>query len=286
MRLRSSQLLWIRPFNPVYEGDDSGESDGGGSGSGDDTLSGGGGGSGGGGTEQEKKFSQADINKFLAEDRKKHQKQRDDTVKQLENLRKSQSLTAKERDELTARIEEIQNQALSKEELAKKERDKILNDHKAELTKAVSERDTWKNRYNSETTVRAITDAAVDNDAINPRLVVAFLQPNTRLVEDLDDEGKPAGTFTARVKFQDADKEGKPINLDLTVPEAVKRMREITDQFGSLFKTSSQGGVGGSGNADAKNKSGESLRELMSDPVKYREWRKKNKDLDLSKLRR
>jgi len=62
----------------------------------------------------------------------------------------------------------------------------------------------------------------------------------------MDDNGEPTGMLAPKVKFPDTDKDGKSVILDLTVTEAVKRMKELTDQYGNLFKGTAAGGIGGS----------------------------------------
>ncbi len=68
--------------------------------------------------------------------------------------------------------------------------------------------------------------------------------------------------------------DGKPVTLDVSVKDAVKRMREM-DEYANLFIGDGTGGTGGS----TRNSSGGNLNvaELAKDPVKYREARKAGK---------
>lgn len=191
-------------------------------------------------------FTQEDVNKFLAEDRRKHKAQTEKTIAELEQLKKSKSLSDQERVTLANRIEELSNQILTKEQLLEKEKAKLQNEHKTQLQKESEEKEGWKKRYTESTITRSIVDAASSNDAFSAEQVVALLQPHTKLVEDVDSDGNALGTFTPRVKFSDVDKDGKPIILDLSVPEAVKRMKDTPEKYGNLFKANIASGIGGS----------------------------------------
>lgn len=218
-----------------------------------------------------KTFSQEEMNKILADDRRKHQGQTRQALEELESLKAKAELTAQEREDLETRISSMRSEIMTKEELAKKAKDKTDNAHKDEVTTVTKDRDHWKGKYTESTIQRTITDAAVANDAHVPEQIVAILRPNTQLVEALDAEGKPTGELIPKVKFSDTDKDGKPVTLDLTIPEAVKRMREI-EKYLNLFKGEGVGGIGSLSRPGGKDAD---LKTLAKDPKAYREARKK-----------
>lgn len=250
----------LKPWLIIYEGE------------GGDSGDGGEGGEDGG--EVDKKFSQDDVNKMLAEDRRKHKATLDKTIRELEALRTKKSLTDDERKELDKRIEELNTTLLTKEELAKKEKDKIIRKHQEEQEKLSNELTSWKSRFTDSTVKRSITDAAVEFNAFVPEQIVAILHPMTRLSEIMDGD-TPTGEYVAKVRFPDTDKDGKPITLDLAVPEAVKRMTEIEKYF-NLFRTE---GTGGLNSRPVKGSENIDIREIAKDPKKYREARKAGKIL-------
>lgn len=219
----------------------------------------------------EKKFSQDDLNRFLAEERRKLEKQNQQVIKQLENLKKNSELTSKQKEELESRIEQLQNPFLTKEELAKKEQEKLAKQYTQEKESLANELGTWKTRYADETVKRSIMDAAVANEAYNPDQIVEILRTKTTLTEDADEDGKLQGSFTPKVKFKSSDKEGKTITLDLTVPEAIKHMKDTPEKWGNLFKSGVSGGIGATTKPGGKRGIPD-----FKDPVAYREWRKKN----------
>lgn len=268
-----------KPWYAVYEGEGSGgdgAGDGGevtGEGTGAGAGAGTGAGTGGGAGDDDKpKFTQTQLNKFLAEEKRKHQKQVEKQVSELEQLKKSKNLSDKERESLASRIEDLNNSVLSKEELSRKNEEKLKGEHKRQLESATNERDEWKNRYTQSTITRSIMDEAISAEAYSPNQIVALLQGSTRLVEVLDESGNVVpGQFVPKIKFADTDKEGKPTTLDLTVKEALKRMKDRADEFGNLFKSGVSGGLG-----DSKNRTiGKDVDPSKLTPAQYREYRKK-----------
>jgi hypothetical protein len=217
-----------------------------------------------------KTFTQEDVNRMLAEDRRKHKAQVDKHVLELENLKKSKTLTDKEKETLTSRIDELQNSLLTKEQLSVKEQEKLKKQSEEIAQKLTSERDLWSKRYHDSTIKQAITSEAAKAEAFDPDSLIAMLGPHTRLAEVNDAEGNATGEFEPKVKFADVDKQNKPVMLDLTVPETVKRMKE-TPKYGYLFKSTATGGLGtGSG---AGNRSDADVTKMSVE--QYREHRKK-----------
>lgn len=224
------------------------------------------------GEEDKPQFSQKQLNKILADEKRKHQKQVEKQVAELEQLKKSKGLSEKERETLAARIEDLNNSVLTKEELSRKEREKLTSEAKRREEALVAERDSWRNQYTHATITRTIMDEAAEAEAYKPSQIVALLQGQTRLVEVTDEHGNVVpGQFVAKVKMSDTDKEGKPTTLDLTIKEALKRMKDRADEFGNLFKSGVAGGLG-----DSKSRaSGREVDPSKLNAADYREYRKK-----------
>lgn len=190
-----------------------------------------------------KTFTQEELNAIVAEERRKSQVQIQKQIKQLEDLQKSKSLSEKDREGLQSKIEELQNSMLTKEQLAAKDRERLEKAYQTEKESLVKERDTWQTRFVSSTINQAIVGEAMKAKAFDPDAMIALLGPNTRVAEDMDEEGKGLNTFTPKVKYTDADAEGKRIILDLTVEQAIKRMKD-TPKYGYLFESTATGGLG------------------------------------------
>ena len=198
---------------------------------------------------------QEDLNVMMADNRRTLNKQNTDLVTQLETIKQNANLTIEERDDLQVRITQIEEQYLSKEELAKRESTKQQREFDQNLKAANESSTKWQGMYSDSTIERSIFDAAVETEAIHPSQIVTLLKVDTILVES---EGK----YSPVVKFNDVDEAGKNVVLELSPIEALKRMKELTSQHGNLFKGVKQGGVGGTGNADGSNSNLPSLEEL------------------------
>lgn len=228
---------------------------------------------------------QEELNTIMANNRKSLSQKNAELVDQLTNLRDQAQMSTQAKEELEARIDELQTQYMSKEELAKRENEKSAKAHASEVEKLTSENKRWQGLYASSTTQRALLDAAVEGEAIQAAQIVSMLGPNTHIVEEVDDTGKEKGSYKTIVKFNDIDSDGNPVILDLTPKEAIKRMRELPELYGNLFKGDSSSGLGADGSGRGTGKKPEKLSEIIKDPVKYQEWRKKNPDLPIENLR-
>jgi len=230
------------------------------------------------GGEKNKSFTQDDINTLLAKERREYQKKMQSTAEELEMIRSKSKLTDADRKTLESRIESMRNEYLTKEELYKKEQDKLKNQHTKEVENLSKEAESWKSRFTSSSIDRAIIDACIhpEHEAYSTKQVVALLRPNTRLIEELNEAGEPTGVFLPKVKFEDADKHGTPVVLELSPKEAVKRMSEMEEYY-NLFKEGGVGGVGRftkKGGTDGKLDAAKLARE---NPAKYRQLRKEGK---------
>jgi hypothetical protein len=212
------------------------------------------------------------VNTLLAEDKRKHQDAHRKTLEELEALQKRSNLSKEEREDLERRIEETQKTLRTEKETAEQERQKILKNHKKDLDTITGERDSWKKHYTDEKIENSILGAAAGSNPkiVNPEQILIFLRPNTRLVEELGEDGKPTGKYAAKVTFKDKDKNGKPITLELFPSEAIKRMSEMEEHF-NLFASDGNSGFG----KFRVNKGKElNLRDLAKDPAAYRKARK------------
>jgi hypothetical protein len=229
-------------------------------------------------------MTQDELNKMMADNRRKLTTQNQELVEQLKKMRDETQMTAQQKDELELRIEQIQEQYMSKEELAKREAAKQSKVHQKAVDTLTGERDSWRKMYSESTIERALYDASVKGEAVRPEQIVAMLGQTTHLGEVLDATGQPTGAYAPTVKFNDVDADGKAVTLELSPDDAIKRMKELPEAYGNLFRGTASGGLGEAGGGKGGEKSA-SLKDITSDPVKYQKWRKENPDLDISKLR-
>ena len=227
--------------------------------------------------KKEEVFTQEQVNTMMADEKRKNQNKQRELVTELESLKKNTALTTEERDSLQSRIEELQNQFLTSEEKARQDVEKKKKEFQVNVETLTSERDTWRKKHSQLLIDTEITRSAADGKALHVEQISAILNPKTKLSEKLDDEGRPTGEFEPRVKFADKDKDDKPIILDLTVNEAVKRMKELP-QYGNLFEGDKKGGLGGTGSS-ISGKKVDLVKIAKSDPVAYRKLRKERPEL-------
>lgn len=260
---------WLNDvFFPLFEGEAGDTGDGGDGGAGDA------GAASAAGTPP-KTFTQEEVNRFLAAEKRKQQEQNDKTVKELQALKQAKGLTDQEKASLEDRIKALQSEGLTKEQLLQKEKEKIKTELNEQLESSRKETQVWKERFVNQKIVQEINSAASSNGAFDSEQILALLFPKTSVVETLDDEGKPTGEYNPRVKLADVTADGKPTTLDLSVPEAVKLMKGKPDKYGNLFKSTASGGLGLGGTSQSKDPD---WAGLVNDPAKYRELRKKGKE--------
>ena len=229
-------------------------------------------------TQVDPTFTQEDVNRFLADDRRKndskYKKSNQKLLDELSALKGRAELSASERTELDERIEQLQSQLMTKEELTKRDREKFSKKYEKDLNEAVTSSNYWKNQFTESTIAGAITGKSVEFGVQTPQHMVAILRPNTRLVEVLSEDGKPTGKYSPMVKLSDVDEKGKPVTLDLPVSDAIKRMKEM-DQHRNLFKSMGTGGLGA--NTHSSGKTLDIAALAKNNPEEYRRLRKAGK---------
>lgn len=179
---------------------------------------------------------QAAFNKALTEDKRKHQAQYQKIEQQYTDLLANKALSETERAKLEDSLEDVRKQLRTKEEQAKHEKRQLEDQHNVKVAELERRATTAEQRYEKAIVTRALQDAANGGDAFNPDIVVTVLDPMVKMVE-----GVPM------IDFADVDSDtGQSIITQMTPVEAVKRMKQLPDKFGGLFKSNVVSGVGGS----------------------------------------
>jgi hypothetical protein len=198
----------------------------------------------------EKKFTQEDLNDFLAKDRYKHKAQLQKMESQLHDLAQSKSLTEQERETLKENLDAISSQLLTKDQQLQKEKRALEEAHSKTLSAREADVKRWESLYKESTIDRALQDAAIKHEAFNPAQIITQLRGMTRVEERRDTNGKPTGTYKPIVDFPLRNENGDTSITPLSPEAAVRKMKtEMADVYGNLFKGNVVSGVGG--NSDA-----------------------------------
>lgn len=260
------------------DGDGSGAGGDGGAGGGD-----GGGGDGGAGSGGGKTYTQEEFDSHMAGLRRKYEEQGRQTQRELANqlaeARKNSSLSEEERTTLTKRIEELENQYLTDKEKSDRAAKQKQEEYDNTLQNLTQERDRWRRDFEHETVRNLIVASASKNKACDASQIAAIVGPMIEFKETVDEAGQGTGQVAPVVKFPDIDSENeKPITMEYTVEEAVKRMTELPQYF-NLFEDTMKSGIGGQGSSGTP-KGKLDVRKLASEnPAEYRRLRREKPEL-------
>jgi hypothetical protein len=194
-------------------------------------------------TPDSKSFTQDDLNKFLAEDRRKHQEKIQKLESSYQEALSNAQLTAAERENLETSLGDLRKQFRTKEQEAVEQTKKIESDYQQRLTAAETSAKRWQEQYTDATITRSIMDAAVTLDAYDADQIVTILRHSTKMVEKVDADGKRTGQYEPMVDFYDTNSEtGEQVLTQRRPSEAVKRMGELP-KYANLFKANVTGGL-------------------------------------------
>ncbi len=164
------------------------------------------------------------------------------------------------------RISVLQSEILTKEELARQEKDRIQKESETKLKAAEESSLAWQKLYAETSILNGIRAACTgDLETYNTDHVIALLKGDCRIVEELKD-GKPTGNFIPKARITEKTKTGEIVELDLSISDAVKKLAERPEHF-PIFKTKAVGGTGDSNVASGgKNVD---IVELAKNPDAY-----------------
>lgn len=194
---------------------------------------------------EEKKFTQADVDRIAAEERRKYQTKQQELTTQMEDLKKNSALSQTQRDDLQKKIDELQQQYLTKEQLAAQKLEKERAAEKLQIEELTQHRDGYKGLFESTIVESAILKAASTHEAFSSEQLKDLLFGKAKVVEEKDDAGKTI-KHNVVIKTTMTDPKTKQlVPVELPVDEAVKQMKDQPEKFGNLFKSGVAGGLGG-----------------------------------------
>jgi len=193
-----------------------------------------------------KMFNQEQVDKILQKRLSREVQDKKELAAQLEQFKRAKGLSDEEKTRLQSQIDKLNASMMTKEELATQEKKELESRLTTQLTEVTEKAKHWETKYLSSTKRRALTDAAVQEEAYRPSQLVALLEPMTRLDEVLDEKNNPTGEYVAMITLDSKDGDGNPIKLDLPVRDALREMKKQTEEYGNLFRSGLTGGIGGS----------------------------------------
>ena len=185
-----------------------------------------------------KLFTQDELNKILAEDKRKHQAALAKVEAKLQETLKSATLSEQDRKTLEENLQAVQGQLRTKEQQAALERKQLEEQYQARVVDIEKKAIFFETLYRDSTIERALQDAAVKNDAFSPSQIITQVRPWTKMIEIMDEKtGKGTGKYKPVVDMPDVDATtGEQVVMTRTPEEAVKRMKELPEHVRQPFQ--------------------------------------------------
>jgi hypothetical protein len=228
---------------------------------------------------REKAFNQDDVNKFLADDRRKHNDKYSKLEQTYKTMLADKNLATETKSKLELELQDLQKTFRTKAQQADYERKQVEEKLTSEMSGYKESATRWEGMYKDSVIQRSLQDAAIGGEAFNPLQIVNLLRGNTTMRPAMDPEGvEIPNEMIPMIDFPDKDDTtGESVTTLRTPQEAVQRMKELPEQFGNLFRANVVSGIG-AGAATGGVTSGEGGRVDVSklSTEQYRRMRKEN----------
>ncbi len=228
-----------------------------------------------GGGADEAKFTQEDLNKVLAEDRRKHQAQLVKVQQTLEETMQSKNLSVQEKEQMAAQLEEIQAQGRTREQQLAHEKKQAEENASKKVTEASKESQKWRERFTQQLIESRLSEAVSDGDIFNPGQLKQLLKSGVELEQVRDEQGRLSDVQEVFVRFEDRDAAGEPIQSKMLPVAAVKRMKQLSAVYGNQFRAGVVSGVGSGNGGGSAAGHGIDVAKLSTE--QYMRLRKENK---------
>lgn len=192
-------------------------------------------------------FDQDAVNKIVQDRLAKEKKKNEDKYKELESsyqgLLANESISTEERERLQTQLEDIQKRSRTTEEQAKHEKKELVEAHENQLQEYKEAATHWEAEYKGFLVEKSLLEAAIAHDAVMPSQILSIVSEWTKLVDVLDESGKPTGKLTPMVDLPDIEADsGEPTVTQRTPMDAIERLKELQS---NLFNSNAVSGVGG-----------------------------------------
>lgn len=204
-----------------------------------------------------KTFTQADVDRIMAEHRKGLQTQNQELATQLEEFRNKANLSETAKAELDAKIQVLQSQHLTEAQKltqqveAEKKRLKELEDT------SKKEVDTWRGNFHDLLVTNSILSGAAKHEAAFAEQMLDMLKPKAKVVSATDADGNVIpNKYVAKMAVTVIDPKTKqPVTVDLPIEDAIGEMRK-DQKHANLFLTNGKPGLGGTGGSGGNGNPG------------------------------
>jgi hypothetical protein len=195
-----------------------------------------------------KTFTQDELNTILANEKRTMQEKISAASTELKAIQQKFNLTAAEKEQLAQQVERLNNTFKSQQQIEKEKRDKEAQENAKKLEELTESNKTWKDKYEGILITKAITEAAVAHEAIDPNQIIELKKGSVSLINEIID-GKQTGEYNPVMKIRVLDDKGKLVDLELPVSEAIEKMSQ-SKQYANLFKSKGTGGTGMNNSAE------------------------------------
>lgn len=205
-----------------------------------------------------KTFTQDEVNRLLAENKRGLQEQNQQLATDLQKIRDTAKLTQEEKDNLDARIATLTSQHQTEQQRLQAELETTKKKYKSDTESLAAGEKKWRSSFDTLLVNNAITIGAAKHQAADAtgRQLQMMLSSQAKVVEEVDDAGQATGRFVAKLPITVVGKDKKPVVMELPIEEAIGKMRE-DESFANLFLTDGKPGLGGTGGTGLGAKSGQ-----------------------------
>lgn len=217
-----------------------------------------------------KKYDDSELNAIIKKEKDKLTAKTKDIETRYNQLLESKTLSDAEREEINQRLESLQNESKTKEELHQDALKKLQTKYETDTTKYKETVNQVESRFTNLLVNNTLMSAATAPGikAYNPEQIVEFLKTRSRRVEILSEDGKPTGEFGVKVKLE-IKKDGKRTPLDLDADEAVRIMKE-QPEWANFFIDPATPGLGG-GQGDGNSRTPDLSKMTQAEYEKHRQ---------------
>lgn len=173
---------------------------------------------------------------------------------QYNELLENHKLTDAQRADLQGKVDDLEKQVLSADELAAKKIKQAKEEAAADTAKVKAQADHFQSLYTTSTIEAALTRAAQDSGAVNAGQIHGLLAGKTVLEPVLGDDGKPTGKYEPKTTVMVLDGE-KRVEKIMPAAEAVKAFLSLPENK-NLVDSKFQPGGGATGGRANTNQQG------------------------------